>query len=65
MTDAAFWRRESRRDYDLTAEGAGTRVDITLERHGKGLKGRAAGAVLPLIGARIVKASFAAPLQAA
>ena len=65
MTDAAFWGPGSRWDYDLTAEGTGTRVDITLERHGKGLKGRVAGALLPLVGARIVKASFAAPLQAA
>ena len=64
-TDAAFWGPGSRWDYALTPEGSGTKVDITLVRHGKGLKGLAAGALLPLIGPRVVKASFAAPLKAA
>ena len=64
-TDASLWGPGSRWDYKLTPQGPGTRVDITMERHGKGLKGKALGVLLPLVGKKVIKASFTAPLKAA
>lgn len=63
-TDASLWGPGSRWDYTVVPEGAGSRVDITLERHGKGIKGKALGALLPLLGRRIIASSFAGPLRA-
>ena len=35
--------------------GAGSTLEITLTRHGKGLKGKAIEFLLPIIGARMIK----------
>lgn len=62
-TDAVLWGPGSRWDYTLTPQGQGTRVDITPQRHGKGLKGRVFGAMMPLIGKKVISASFDGPLK--
>ena len=64
-TDASLWGPGSRWDYQLTPQAQGTRVDITLQRFGKGLKGRVFGALLPLVGKKVIGASFAGPLKVA
>jgi hypothetical protein len=51
--DSNTWGPGSRWDYKLTpnAEG-GTHIDVTVERHGKGLKGKLIEAGLVAVGAR-------------
>ena len=62
-TDSNVWAAGSRWDYALSPEGTGTQVDITLTRHGKNLKGRLIGALLPVVGRSVVTKSFSGPLQ--
>lgn len=62
-SDSNVWGPGSRWDYKLTPSGVGTKVDITLHRVGKGLKGRLIGAVLPLAGKSVIAKSFAGPLK--
>ncbi len=50
-----LWAAGSRWDYRLTPERGGTTVDVTLLRRGRGLKGRLVGALLPLVGARMIR----------
>ena len=62
-TDSNVWAAGSRWDYTLTPDGSGTRVDIRLTRHGKNLKGRLIGALLPVLGPSVITKSFGGPLQ--
>jgi hypothetical protein len=62
-TDSNLWGPGSRWDYQLTPEGAGTRVAVTLQRRGKGVKGKLIGALLPLVGPRMITASLSRALQ--
>jgi hypothetical protein len=39
-------------------------VQVTLTRHGRNLKGRLIGALLPVVGASVVRKSLNAALQA-
>jgi len=63
-TDSNVWAAGSRWDYRLTPTNGGTLVEVTLLRHGKNLKGRLIGAILPLAGKSVVTKSLAAALQA-
>lgn len=63
-TDSNVWAAGSRWDYTLTPEAAGTLVDIRLTRHGKNLKGRLIGALIPVVGRSVVVKSFSGPLRA-
>ena len=63
-TDSNVWAAGSRWDYRLTPADGGTRVEVTLTRHGKNLKGKVIGALLPLIGSSVVTKSLAAALNA-
>jgi YD repeat-containing protein len=63
-TDSNVWAAGSRWDYVLTPNAQGTEVKVTLTRHGRNLKGRLIGALLPLVGASVVRKSVSAALQA-
>jgi hypothetical protein len=63
-TDSNLWGPGSRWDYLLTPEGGGTRVEIALQRHGKGVKGKLIGALLPLIGEKMITSSVGKALGA-
>ncbi len=63
-TDSNVWGPGSRCDYKLTQQGGGTVVDITLTRHGKGVKGKLIGALLPLVGRKVVTGGVAGALKA-
>lgn len=52
--ESNLWGPGSRWDYTLTPEGTGTRVDVTLVRHGLGVKGKLIGALLPVIGSSMI-----------
>jgi hypothetical protein len=62
--DSNVWAEGSRWDYRLTPTNGGTLVDVTLLRHGKNLKGRLIGAILPLAGKSVITKSLAAALKA-
>ncbi len=62
-TDSNVWGPGSRWDYKLTPEGGGTRVEVTLQRHGKGIKGKLIDALLPLVGPRMITSSVSAALK--
>jgi hypothetical protein len=63
-TDSNVWGPGSRWDYRLTPQDGGTRVDVTLTRRGKGVKGKLIGALLPLAGKKLITGSLAQALQA-
>ncbi|SDS84669.1 Polyketide cyclase / dehydrase and lipid transport [Friedmanniella luteola] len=50
-----LWAVGSRWDYRLTPDRGGTTVEVTLLRRGKGVKGALVGALLPLVGARMIR----------
>jgi hypothetical protein len=62
-TESNLWAVGSRWDYRLVPERGGTRVDVTLLRHGKGVKGKLIGALLPRIGPKMISGGLAAALQ--
>ena len=41
----------------------GTRVDVTLHRTGKGIKGKLIGALLPLVGPKMIKGGLNSALN--
>ena len=60
--ESNLWGPGSRWDYKIRpagSGGAGSNLDITLTRHGKGLKGKAIELLLPVIGARMIKSQTA------
>lgn len=61
--DSNLWAAGSRWDYRLTPSGSGTRVDVTLVRKAKGLKGTLISALLPLIGKRTVTKGLSQALR--
>lgn len=63
-TDSNVWAAGSRWDYTLAPDGSGTRIDVRLTRHGKNLKGRLIGSLLPVLGTSVITKSFRGPLQA-
>ena len=64
-TESNLWDEGSRWDYRLTEVPDGTLVGVRLERHGKGLKGKAIEALLPVVGKRMITNSLAAALKIA
>ena len=63
-TDSNVWGPGSGWVYRLNPNGTGTTIDVTLTRHGKGLKGKLIGALLPVVGKSAVTKALAGPLQA-
>ena len=61
--DSNLWAAGSRWDYRLVPVDGGTRVEVTLHRIGKGIKGKAVGALLPLIGGRMISAGLNSALN--
>ena len=62
-TDSNLWGPGSRWDYKLTPQNGGTLEDVTLQRHGKGLKGKLIGALLPLVGKSMITSGVSKALQ--
>jgi hypothetical protein len=55
-TDSNVWGNDSVQTYALAAKPDGTTdVDVVLERHGKGLKGRFLGAVVGTVGKGVLQ----------
>jgi YD repeat-containing protein len=62
--DSNVWGPGSGWEYRLTPSGTGTRIEVTLTRHGKGVKGKLLAALLPLIGRSFVTKALSGPLRA-
>jgi len=57
--DSNTWGPGSRWDYKVTAAAqGGTRIDVTVERHGKGFKGRLIEAGLAVAGAGMLRSQM-------
>jgi YD repeat-containing protein len=63
-TDSNVWGSGSGWEYRLTPSGSGTRIEVTLTRRGKGVRGKLLAALLPLVGKSFLTRSLAGPLQA-
>ncbi len=63
--DSNVWAEGSRWDYRITPVDGGSLVGVRLERHGKNLKGKLIGALLPVVGKKVVTASLASALKLA
>jgi hypothetical protein len=63
--DSNVWADGSRWDYRITPVEGGSMVGVRLERHGKNLKGRLIGALLPLVGKKVVTDGLASALKLA
>ena len=63
-TDSNLWGPGSRWDYRLVPQDGGTRVEIRLERHAKGVSGHLVAGLMVLLGKRFVTGGFARALQA-
>jgi len=63
--DSNLWAKGSSWHYQLSPADGGTDVHVTLTRVAKTLKGRLIGAVIPLIGARLIGKQFRALLAGA
>ncbi|MDQ6918531.1 MAG: hypothetical protein M3Z98_04140 [Candidatus Dormibacteraeota bacterium] len=62
--DSNTWGPGSRWDYRLTPGPAGgTRIEVTVIRNGKGLKGRLIGALLSLAGAGMLRSQMEQALE--
>lgn len=61
-TESNLWGPGSRWDYKLTPAGGGTKVDVTLHRLGKGVKGKLINLLLPLVGKKMVTQGLAGAL---
>ena len=57
--DSNTWGPGSRWDYKLTPTArGGTKIDVTVERHGKGWKGRLIEVELVVVGARMLRSQM-------
>lgn len=56
--DSNTWGPGSRWDYALTPTAQGTQIDVTVERHGKGWKGRLIELGLAAVGARTLRSQM-------
>jgi hypothetical protein len=63
--ESNLWGPGSGWEYRLVAADGGTDVRVTLERHGKSLRGRLVGALIPLAGARTLGKQLRSVLAAA
>jgi hypothetical protein len=57
-----IWAPGSGWNYTIMPEGTGSRVEVTAVRKGYGIKGKLVGALLSLIGKRLITASTTAAL---
>jgi hypothetical protein len=62
-TDSNLWGPGSRWDYKLTPQEGGTRVDVTVQRNGKGFKGKLIGALLLIVGKPMTRAGLTGALK--
>ena len=58
------WAQGSGWNYTIMPDGAGSRIEVTAVRKGYGIRGKLVGAVLSLIGRRLITASTTAALAA-
>ena len=59
-----IWASGSGWNYTIMPEGAGSRVEVTAVRKGYGIKGKLVGALLSLIGKRLITSRTTAALAA-
>ncbi len=62
-TDSNVWQSGPAWSYRLIPQPEGTRVEVTARREGKGIRGKIIGAVLSIIGARMIRSSTASALR--
>lgn len=62
-TDSNLWGPGSGWDYKLTPQNGGTLVDVTVQRNGKGVKGKLIGALLPLLGKKMISSGISGALK--
>jgi hypothetical protein len=63
--DSNLWGPGSGWRYELTPTGGGTDVQVTLTRVPKSWRGRAVGALIPIVGARVLGTQFQSVLRKA
>ena len=63
--ESNLWGPGSGWQYRLAAAGGGTDVHVTLNRAGKGVRGKLLGALIPVAGARVVGKQFRSVLKRA
>jgi hypothetical protein len=61
--ESNVWDEGSRWDYRITPVEDGSLVGVRLERHGKNVKGKLIGALLPLLGKKVVTGSLTSALK--
>ena len=61
--DSNVWAEGSRWDYRITPVEDGSLVGVRLERYGKNLKGRLIGALLPLLGKKVITDGLTSALK--
>jgi hypothetical protein len=61
--ESNVWDEGSRWDYRITPVEDGSLVGVRLERHGKNVKGKLIGALLPLLGKKVVTSSLTSALK--
>jgi hypothetical protein len=59
-----IWAPGSGWNYTIMPEGTGSRVEVTAVRKGSGIKGKLVGALLSLVGKRLITSSTTAALAA-
>jgi hypothetical protein len=59
-----IWASGSGWNYTILPDGAGSRVEVTAVRKGYGIRGKLVGALLSLIGKRLIISSTTAALAA-
>ena len=63
--DSNLWGSGSRWRYELTSAAEGTDVQVTLTRVPKSVRGKLVGALIPLVGARMLGRQFQSVLRKA
>ena len=63
--DSNVWAEGSRWDYRITPVDDGSLVGVRLERYGKNLKGKLIGALLPVVGKKVITDSLSSALKLA
>jgi hypothetical protein len=61
--ESNLWDEGSRWDYRVTPAGVGSLVGVRLQRHGKGVRGKLAEALLPVIGKKMITDSLTSALK--
>ena len=58
-----IWAPGSGWNYTIMPDGIGSRVEVTAVRNGGGIKGKLVGALLSLVGQRVISSSTTAALS--